>query len=98
MPLDNNPPTASQITGIMSATGEKDFMLSFVLDAGGCTPAWDGDSSELVSSDTTVAGLISAIRAAGGDAGASFGGYNGTELGQTCASALASGYQSVITK
>jgi hypothetical protein len=100
MPLDNNPPTASQISGIMSATGEKDFMLSFVLDAGGCTPAWDGDSSELVSSDTTVAGLISAIRAAGGDAGVSFGGYNGTELGQTCASAsaLASAYQSVITK
>lgn len=100
MPLDNNPPTASQIAGIMSTTGEKDFMLSFVLDAGGCTPAWDGNGGELVSSDTTVAGLISAIRAAGGDAGVSFGGYNGTELGQTCASAsaLASAYQSVITK
>jgi hypothetical protein len=84
----------------MSETGEKDFMLSFVLDAGGCTPAWDGDSSELVSSDTTVAALIDAIRAAGGDAGVSFGGYNGTELGQDCssASALAGAYQSVITK
>jgi hypothetical protein len=100
MPLDNNPPGASQIAGIMSETGEKDFMLSFVLDAGGCTPAWDGDSSELVSSDTTVAALIDAIRAAGGDAGVSFGGYNGTELGQDCssASALAGAYQSVITK
>jgi len=100
MPLDNSPPTASQISGIMSATGEKNFMLSFVLDSGGCTPAWDGDSSEPVSTDTTVAGLISAIRAAGGDAGVSFGGYNGTELGQACASAsaLASAYQSVITK
>jgi hypothetical protein len=100
MPLDNNPPGASQIAGIMSQTGEKDFMLSFVLDSGGCTPAWDGSSSELVSTDTTVAALISAIRAAGGDAGVSFGGYNGTELGQDCssASALASAYQSVITK
>ena len=100
MPLDNNPPGASQIAGIMSATGEKDFMLSFVLDSGGCTPAWDGSSSELVSGDTTVAALIDAIRAAGGDAGVSFGGYNGTELGQDCssASALASAYQSVITK
>jgi hypothetical protein len=84
----------------MTATGEKDFMLSFVLDSGGCTPAWDGSSSQLVSSDTTVAALISAIRAAGGDAGVSFGGYNGTELGQDCssASALAGAYQSVITK
>jgi Carbohydrate binding domain/Fibronectin type III domain len=100
MPLDNAPPTASSIAGIMSATGEKDFLLSFVLDAGGCAPAWDGDSSELVSSDTAVAALVSAIRAAGGDAGVSFGGYNGTELGQSCgsASALASAYQSVISK
>jgi Carbohydrate binding domain/Fibronectin type III domain len=100
MPLDNNPPGASQIAGIMTATGEKDFILSFVLDSGGCTPAWDGSSSQPVSSDTTVAALISAIRAAGGDAGVSFGGYNGTELGQDCpsASALASAYQSVITK
>jgi Carbohydrate binding domain/Fibronectin type III domain len=100
MPLDNNPPGASQIAGIMTATGEKDFMLSFVLDSGGCTPAWDGSSSQPVSSDTTVAALISAIRAAGGNAGVSFGGYNGTELGQDCssASALASAYQSVIAK
>ena len=100
MPLDNNPPAASQIAGIMTATGEKDFMLSFVLDSGGCTPAWDGSSSEPVSTDTTVAALISAIRAAGGDAGVSFGGYNGTELGQDCSSAtaLASAYQSVVAK
>jgi len=100
MPLDNSPPAASAIAGIMSATGEKNFMLSFVLDAGGCTPAWDGDSGHLVQSDTSVAALISAIRAAGGDAGVSFGGYNGTELGQTCgsASALATAYQSVISK
>ena len=100
MPLDNNAPTASQVTGIMTTTGEKNFILSFVLDAGGCTPAWDGSGSQLVSGDSTVATLISAIRSAGGDAGVSFGGYNGTELGQTCASpsALAAAYQSVISK
>jgi Fibronectin type III domain/Carbohydrate binding domain len=100
MPLDNDPPSASQMAGIMSETGEKNFLLSFVLDSGNCTPAWDGDSSEPVSTDTTVAALISAIRAAGGDAGVSFGGYNGTELGQDCsdASTLAAAYQSVITK
>ncbi|HEX4064071.1 MAG TPA: carbohydrate binding domain-containing protein [Streptosporangiaceae bacterium] len=100
MPLDNDPPSASQISGIMSSTGEKNFLLSFVLDAGNCTPAWDGDSSELVSDDATVAALVAAIREAGGDAGVSFGGYNGTELGQDCGSAstLAAAYQSVITK
>jgi hypothetical protein len=91
MPLDNNPPAASQIAGIMTATGEKDFMLSFVLDSGGCSPAWDGSSSQLVSSDTTVAALISAIRAAGGDAGVSFGGYNGTELKRFQAIAILEG-------
>ncbi|HEV2374705.1 MAG TPA: hypothetical protein VGS19_21405, partial [Streptosporangiaceae bacterium] len=100
MPLDNNPPSASKIASIMSTTGEKHFLLSFVLDSGGCTPAWDGNASHLVSNDRAVAGLVSAIRSAGGDAGVSFGGYNGTELGQTCgsASSLAAAYQSVISK
>jgi hypothetical protein len=97
MPLDNNPPS---INTIMSDSGENEFNLAFVLDAGGCTPAWDGSSSELVSNDTAVAADISAIRAAGGDAAVSFGGYNGTELGSTCGSAdaLANAYQQVITK
>ncbi|HEY4021453.1 MAG TPA: carbohydrate binding domain-containing protein [Pseudonocardiaceae bacterium] len=97
MPLDNNPPA---ISTIMADSGENEFNLAFVLDSGGCTPAWDGSSGELVSSDTAVAADISAIRAAGGDAAVSFGGYNGTELGSTCgsASALANAYQQVITK
>jgi hypothetical protein len=100
MPLENDPPPASKIADIMSTTGEKNFLLSFVLDSGNCTPAWDGDSSEPVATDTRVAALVSAIRKAGGDAGVSFGGYNGTELGQDCsnASTLAAAYQSVITK
>ncbi|HJP75085.1 MAG TPA: carbohydrate binding domain-containing protein [Pseudonocardiaceae bacterium] len=97
MPLDNNPPA---IGTIMAGSGENEFNLAFVLDSGGCTPAWDGSSSELVSSDTAVAADINAIRSAGGDVAVSFGGYNGTELGSTCgsASALAGAYQQVITK
>jgi hypothetical protein len=100
MPLENHPPSAAKIAAIMSTTGEKDFLLSFVLDSGNCTPAWDGEPSEPVATDTKVAALVSAIRKAGGDAGVSFGGYNGTELGQDCSSAstLAAAYQSVITK
>jgi hypothetical protein len=97
MPLDNNPPS---ISAIVSGSGEKEFNLAFVLDSGGCTPAWDGDANQRVANDTAVAAQINAIRAAGGDAAVSFGGYNGTELGSTCgsASALANAYQQVITK
>jgi hypothetical protein len=97
MPLDNNP---QNITDAMGASGEKNFLLAFVLDSGGCTPAWGGSSGATVAADTQVAATISAIRSAGGDAAVSFGGYNGTELGQSCgsASALAAAYQSVIDK
>ena len=97
MPLDNNP---ASVSSIISGSGETEFNLSFVLDSGGCTPAWDGSSSELVSSDTAVLADVNAIRAAGGDVAVTFGGYNGTELGTDCgsASALAAAYQQVITK
>src|SRR5207302_8881320 len=87
-------------SSIMSGSGENQFNLAFVLDSGGCTPAWDGNASMPVSSDTAVLADVNAVRAAGGDVAVSFGGYNGTELGTTCgsASALASAYQQVITK
>jgi hypothetical protein len=97
MPLDNNPPA---ISDIVANSGETEFNLAFVLDSGGCTPAWDGNAAQPVSGDTAVAAQINAIRAAGGDVAVSFGGYNGTELGSTCGSAgaLAAAYQQVITK
>jgi hypothetical protein len=97
MPLDNTPPAMSTI---IASSGEKEFNLAFVLDSGGCTPAWDGLSTSLVSSDTAVQADINTIRGAGGDVAVSFGGFNGTELGTTCgsASALAAAYQKVITK
>jgi hypothetical protein len=97
MPLDNTPPAMSTI---IASSGEKEFNLAFVLDSGGCTPAWDGLSTSLVANDTAVQADINAIRSAGGDAAVSFGGFNGTELGTTCgsASALAAAYQQVITK
>lgn len=97
MPLDNDPPA---ISSIIADSGENEFNLAFVLDSGGCTPAWDGDPGEPVATDTAVAADIAAIRAAGGDVAVSFGGFNGTELGTTCgsATALAAAYQQVITK
>jgi chitinase len=87
MPLDNTPPNLVQV---MQATGEKAYVLAFVLAENGtsCTPAWDGGATAVSSSDA-VAGQISALRAAGGDVAVSFGGYNGTKLGQVCGSAAA---------
>ena len=95
MPLDNNPP---DLTQVMSATGQKTFELAFVLSDGGCSAAWDGTSE--VSSDSTVAGIINNVRGAGGDVSVSFGGYNGTKLGQVCgsAAATAAAEQAVINK
>ncbi|MFG1806923.1 carbohydrate-binding protein [Streptomyces sp. NPDC049040] len=97
MPTDNNPPDA---TAIMDATGLKAFQLAFILapNGGGCTPTWSGTSA--VSSDTAVAGVISAIRAKGGDVSVSIGGYGGTKLGQACsdAASTAAAYQQVISK
>lgn len=95
MPLDNNPP---DLTQVMSATGQKTFELAFVLSDGGCGAAWDGTAE--VSADTAVAGVVNSVRAAGGDVSVSFGGYNGTKLGQVCgsAAATAAAEQAVIDK
>ncbi|HEU5333664.1 MAG TPA: chitinase [Actinocrinis sp.] len=96
MPLDNNPPNLAQV---MSATGQKAFELAFVLaqNNSSCAPAWDGGAAAVSSSDA-VGSQISALRAAGGDVSVSFGGYNGTKLGQVCgsASATASAEQQVV--
>ncbi len=97
MPLDNDP---QQISDITANSGLKQLIFAFVLapNGGGCTPTWDGTAP--VSGDTTVKPEIDALRAAGGDAAVSFGGYNGVELGAACgdASSLAAAYQQVIDK
>jgi len=96
MPLDNNPPN---LPAVMSATGEKAFMLAFILANGSsCSAAWDGTAP--VSSDTAVAGVINGVRNAGGDVSVSIGGYGGTKLGQVCSNATttAAAYQAVVTK
>jgi chitinase len=97
MPLDNDP---QQISDITASSGLKQLIFAFVLapNGGGCTPTWDGTAA--VSDDTTVKPEIDALRAAGGDAAVSFGGYNGVELGAACADAtsLAAAYEQVIDK
>ncbi|MEU1508885.1 carbohydrate-binding protein [Kitasatospora sp. NPDC005748] len=95
MPEDNSPPDAA---AVMDATGQKAFQLAFILDKGGCSPAWGGTSS--IDTDTTMPAVIQTIRAKGGDVSVSVGGYGGNKLGQGCGTpeATAAGYQKVITK
>lgn len=99
MPLDNDP---QPISDIVQNSGQKDLILAFVLapDGGGCTPTWDGQAGQPVSSDTAVTEKVDAVRQAGGDVSVSFGGYNGTELAAACSdsASLASAYQQVIDK
>ncbi|MEU2336608.1 carbohydrate binding domain-containing protein [Streptomyces sp. NPDC013172] len=80
---------------VMSATGIKNFTMAFVLDSGGCTPAWDGSRALTGGADQTA---INQIRAAGGDVTPSFGGWQGSKLGANCssASALAGAIQKVV--
>ncbi|MCK1820754.1 carbohydrate binding domain-containing protein [Streptomyces sp. XM83C] len=80
---------------VMSATGVKWFTMAFVLDSGGCNPAWDGNRPLTGGVDQTA---INQIRAAGGDIVPSFGGWQGSKLGANCssASALAAATQRVI--
>lgn len=95
MPEDNSPPDPA---AVMDATGQKAFQLAFILDSGGCKPAWGGTSS--IDTDTVMPAVIQKIRDKGGDVSVSVGGYGGNKLGQSCGTpeATAAGYQKVITK
>ncbi len=98
MPLANNPP---DLPSVMAASGARAFTLAFIVADNGCTPAWETDNGlDDVSSDTQAGPIINAIRAAGGDVVVSFGGYNGTKLGQTCGTpqATAAAEQAIINK
>ncbi|MFE9492688.1 carbohydrate binding domain-containing protein [Streptomyces collinus] len=87
-----DPPSPSTV---MSATGVKWFTMAFILDSGGCNPAWDGSRALTGGVDQTA---VNQIRSAGGDIVPSFGGWQGSKLGANCssASALAGALQKVI--
>ncbi|MET7911560.1 carbohydrate binding domain-containing protein [Streptomyces avermitilis] len=87
-----DPPSA---TSVMSSTGIKWYTMAFMLDSGGCNPAWDGSRPLTGGTDQSV---INSVRSAGGDIVPSFGGWSGSKLGANCssASALAGALQKVI--
>jgi hypothetical protein len=83
---------------IQATSGTKTFTLAFIIAGNPCTGAWGGTLP--VSTDIAIAGGIAKLRAAGGDVLIAFGGYDGTDLGQSCADvpSLQAAYQTVIDK
>ncbi|MFF4934875.1 cellulose binding domain-containing protein [Streptomyces griseofuscus] len=83
------------LAGAAAKSGVKDYNLAFITDGGSCTPKW-GAVTDL--SDDTMAKRIAAVRTAGGDVRASFGGAINNELATTCSSvdALVGAYSKVI--
>jgi len=81
---------------IAAAAGTKYVTAAFMLAGGGCTPAWNGAADPTFTSSLKAG--IADLRAKGGDAIASFGGANGTELAQACTDvpSLKAAYKSVI--
>jgi hypothetical protein len=96
--------TTDGITTTAQQSGARYFTLAFVEVAtrGSCTPVWNGDSSQTMSSGRYLPDIAS-LRAIGGDVIPSFGGFSadngGTEIADSCTSVsqLAAGYESVIT-
>ena len=78
-------------------TGLEYFTLAFILDEGGCSPAWGGS---IPLEHDHMLDEIQTIRSRGGDVIVSFGGSLGVELGTSCetVSDLEAAYQSVIDK
>ncbi len=83
---------------IQAMSGTKTFTLAFIIAGNPCTPAWGGTVP--ISTDIAIADGIAKLRAAGGDVLIAFGGYDGTDLGQSCADvpSLQAAYQTVIDK
>lgn len=80
------------------ASGQKYYALSFILgNAGTCTPAWDGTH---LMSENYYSAEVNAIRAAGGDVIAVFGGANGSDMASVCTTeaSLKTAYQAVINQ
>ncbi|MBV1854456.1 chitinase [Catellatospora tritici] len=93
------------ITGIAQQSGARHFTLAFLetLSKTSCILAWNGESARTVATDTYVDD-IAALRALGGDAVPSFGGWsadqNGTEIGDSCQdpAVIAAAYEDVVTR
>lgn len=86
----------TSVLAAQQASGQKYYALSFILgNAGACIPAWDGTH---LMSENYYSSEVNAIRAAGGDVIAVFGGANGSDMASVCTTeaSLKAAYQAVI--
>jgi chitinase len=96
--------TADGIATAAQQSGSKYFTLAFLetLNKHSCTLAWNGSSSQTVSSGRYVTDIAN-LRAAGGDVILSLGGWSadqgGTEIADSCTdvSQIAAAYEQAIT-
>ena len=87
------------------ASGARDLTLAFLQTPrkGSCSVAWNGIAKDTVKPGGRYTAQIKALRAMGGSAIPSFGGYSadqgGTEIADSCQSvpAIARAYESVVT-
>jgi len=92
--------TNNNLPEIQAASGLKFFTLAFIVSDGGCSPAWQGETSLPLSNEKLFSERIDAVRKSGGDVIISFGGYVGKELALACpdAATLTAVYQAVVDK
>ncbi len=96
--------TGDSLTTTAQQSGARYFTMAFLetLGRNSCVLAWNGDSSQRVSSGAYLSDITS-LRNMGGDVTVSFGGWSadqhGTEIGDSCkdASKIAQAYENVIT-
>jgi hypothetical protein len=96
--------TADSIATVASQSGAKYLTLAFLetLSKTSCTLAWNGVSSQTITSSHYL-GDIASLRATGGDVIPSFGGWSadqgGTEIGDSCkdVNSIAAAYEQVVT-
>ena len=90
---------ANTLPQIQAASGIKALTLAFIVSGNGCVPAW-GKGTVPVSTDTSIAAGIGKLTEAGDAVIIAFGGYDGTDLGQSCTDvqSLQAAYQAVIDK
>jgi chitinase len=97
--------TNDTLPAVARASGARDLTLAFLQTPakGSCSVTWDGDVKQPVERGDRYTAQIRALRAMGGSAIPSFGGYSadqgGTEIADSCRSVprIARAYESVVT-
>jgi hypothetical protein len=97
--------TKDKLAPVAQASGARTLTLAFLQTPkkGSCSVAWNGTAKDTVRPGGRYTAQIKTLRAMGGDAIPSFGGYSadqgGTEIADSCRSVpkIARAYESVVT-